>query len=90
MKNSEVVEAFFNRETGQSENRISSGDKLFSYNTCIAQWVGSKLLINTTKYSRTTSKLQGEISRKAGCQVGYLINVPRNTKDLNELYNEKV
>lgn len=90
MRNKEVVEAFFDRKTGQSLNRISSGDKLFSYDTCIAQWVGSKLLINITKYSKTTSRLQGEISRKAGCQVGYLGNVSKHTKDLNELYNEKV
>lgn len=63
MKNSEVVEAFLRK--GMANNSTgslhSTGTKLFSYATCIAEWEDKEwdndtLIINLTKYSVTSSK----------------------------------
>lgn len=56
MKNREVVEKFFNGECATGSNLFSTGTKLFSYQTCIAQWYRPYLVINKTRYSVTTSK----------------------------------
>ena len=58
MKNKQVCEEFFNHREACGSNLRSTGDKLFSYNTCIAQWDDNYLLLNETKYSTTTSKHQ--------------------------------
>lgn len=63
MKNSEVVEAFLRK--GMANNSTgslhSTGTKLFSYATCIAEWEDKEwdndtLIINLTKYSNTSSR----------------------------------
>lgn len=42
----------------------STGDKLISYETLIAEWRGGVLAINGAKYSATTSKQQGMLRRE--------------------------
>lgn len=37
MKNKEVVEAFLSSDVAVGSNLYSTGDKLFSYRTCIAE-----------------------------------------------------
>ena len=44
---------------------MSTGEKLYSYNTCIGQWVDNIIYINITKYSTTTTKLQNYLLYKA-------------------------
>lgn len=63
MKNSEVVEAFLRKEMANNSTGSlhSTGTKLFSYATCIAEWEDKEwdndtLIINLTKYSVTSSK----------------------------------
>lgn len=56
MTNQQVGERFLKGEKGKSLNMVSTGDKLFSYNTIVAQWVDDKMVLNSTKYSPTTSK----------------------------------
>lgn len=56
MTNKKVVEAFLNHEGAQSLNMYSTGKKLFSYNTVIAEFINGYLVGNSTNYSRTTSK----------------------------------
>lgn len=58
MKNSEVVEAFLKRRiaTNIGGSLSSTGTKLFSYATCIAEWSNNSLIINLTKYSVTSSR----------------------------------
>lgn len=56
MKNKEVVEAFLSGDVATGSNLRSTGYKLFSYRTCIAEWYDGYLLINITRYSNTTSK----------------------------------
>ena len=58
MRNSEVVEAFLKRRIAANigGSLSSTGTKLFSYATCIAEWSNGSLIINLTKYSITSSK----------------------------------
>lgn len=85
MKNIDVIIKFLNRTKASSSNGNlrSTGDKLFSYNTCIAQWVDDLLYINMTQYSPTTSKHRNMIFSiypvKTYTQV---VNVPINSHNL--------
>lgn len=54
--NIDVIEAFLNHENLGSLNLFSENDKLFSFDTCIAQWHMDELVINDTYYSSTMSK----------------------------------
>lgn len=56
MTNEQVVMNFWMHKAGKSLNMKSTGDKLFSYATCVAEWHDDTLYLNTTKYSVTTSK----------------------------------
>lgn len=58
MRNQDVVRKFMEREPASGSNLYSSGDRLFSYNTCIGEWRDNTILVNYTKYSRSTSKHQ--------------------------------
>lgn len=42
----------------------STGDKLISYETIIAEWRGDSVAITPRKYSRTTSKQQSMLNRE--------------------------
>lgn len=53
--NQDVVKSFLNGKIAKSLSMTSTGDKLYSYNTIIAQWHNNELIVNKTKYSRTTS-----------------------------------
>lgn len=60
MTNKEVVINFLNGKNAHSLNMRSENGRLYSYSTCIAEFIinglGKKtLLINKTKYSVTTS-----------------------------------
>lgn len=66
MKNEEVVIAFKRREKAESStgNLWSTGDCLYSYSTCIAEYSKEeKLYVNLTKYSTTTSHHQTLVKR---------------------------
>lgn len=55
----EVIFAFRKKQSGKGEHSVSSdGDRIFSYSTCIGEWYFDKVILNTTKYSPTTSKHQ--------------------------------
>lgn len=61
MRNEEVVIAFSHKEraTNSTGSLWSTGDCLYSYNTCIAEYdKEGKLYVNLTKYSKTTSNHQ--------------------------------
>lgn len=58
MTNREVIDKFLVGEPGKALNLYSTGKKLFSYFTCIAQYTGDGLIVNKTKYSVTTTKHQ--------------------------------
>ena len=84
MRNQEVISKFVNfAESAATANVRSIGDKLFNYETCIAQRHEGKIIMNATRYSVTTSKIQNylrsELSNKAVIEV---TSVPRGTCDL--------
>lgn len=60
MKNVDVIKGFVNGgKVGKGNSVSSTGDKLFSYSTIIAERIDGKVYVNPTKYSVTTSKAQG-------------------------------
>jgi len=90
ISNNEVIDNFLNKKFGFSGSSVSSKqDKLFSYNTIIAQWFDDTLLVNNTKYSSTTSKTQGRLIRSINNSTRWFTvdNIEMNTKNLNYLYN---
>ena len=70
MRNKEICEMFVNNENGKYNGKKSNsmwiskdGDKIFSYGTCLAQRLSNgTIVVNTTKYSVTTSKQQGYLN----------------------------
>lgn len=91
MKNQLVANHFILGGTATGSNFCTTGEKLFSYETTIAEWFNGKLLINPTKYSSSTSHHQ-TLLRKA--IIDYDIseevcvytqtNVPINTSSLKD------
>lgn len=66
MKNEDVIKAFRNREHANSYTGSlwSTGDCLYSYSTCIAEYnKNDNLYVNLTKYSVTTSRHQTLMKR---------------------------
>jgi hypothetical protein len=80
MTNEQVCNRFSERERGHSLNVTSTGRKLFSYKTVIAQWIDGKLVVNGTKYSPTTSKHSYYVRRYPHTVTSKC--VPINTYDL--------
>lgn len=79
MRTEQVISAFLRRETAHTPYReaplnglwawrgaslSSTGEKLISYETPIAEWHGGALAINSAKYSTTTSKQQNLLRRE--------------------------
>ena len=84
MRNQEVISKFVNfAESAATANVRSTGDKLLSYYTCIAQRHEGKIIVNVTRYSMTTSKLQGHVRWElSGYDVTEVTGVPRGTCNL--------
>ena len=90
MKNIKVIEAFINKKSGNSLNLHSNGNKLFSYQTCIAEWNEDVLLLNITKYSITTSKHLTYVLRCVPIYMDVikLNNIPKGAINLIKFYNK--
>lgn len=73
--NFEVAQSFWEKKGCQNNSMTSTGDRLFSYNTCILQRTSYGYTIgNLTKYSQTARKHQSIANvRKA---TYYVLNVP--------------
>jgi hypothetical protein len=91
MKNQDVIEAFvgYDIKPGIESHTgnlyiTMSGRKLMNYNTVLAQRVGNEIIVNSTKYSVTTSKIQTWLRGAAGAYVETTKHVPMNTQDLKE------
>ena len=82
MRNEEVVISFSRREKAKSSTGSlwSTGDCLYSYHTCIAEYsADGKLYINLTKYSTTTSHHQTLVNRHLFNKAHrFLYNIERN------------
>ena len=84
MRNQEVISKFVNfAESAATANVRSTGDKLFNYETCIAQRHEGKIIVNVTRYSVTTSKMQNYLlCELSGYDVIEVTSVPRGTCNL--------
>lgn len=84
MRNQEVISKFVNfAESAATANVRSIGDKLFNYETCIAQRHEGKIIVNVTRYSVTTSKMQNYLRRElSDYDVIEVTSVPRGTCNL--------
>lgn len=94
MNNKEVCKAFSYKEKATGSNLMSTGDKLFSYSTCIAEWDGAYLILNKTKYSTTTSKHQTYLYRAIhhtmlDMYIKEVDDVARGTSSLKQFINER-
>ena len=81
MRWKEVIDKFVCKQYSSGSNCMSIGEKLYSYNTCIGQWVGNVVYINTTKYSNTTTKLQNYLLaqiRARGLDIEIFNNIFKN------------
>jgi hypothetical protein len=65
LKNSDVIKAFLSGKYASTTNLHSYGDKLINYNTVIAEHTEAGLVINTSKYSVSTSKIQNVLLKEA-------------------------
>lgn len=95
MNYGDVITLFLHGEIGSSENLFSTGDKLFSYQTCIAERVkycdmNWNLLINDNYFSKTSSKHRNtlldavpRVSYKWGYNVIH-VNGEKNCKTLKK------
>lgn len=65
-RNIDVVNAFINGESKpKTKNLRIEGDKLFNYNTVIAERdCNGRILVNVTKYSRSTSTIQNMLMKE--------------------------
>lgn len=90
MTNQEVISKFVNfAESAATANVRSTGDKLFNYATCIAQRHEGKFIVNNTRYSVTTSKMQCYVRRElSGYDVIEVTGVPRGTCNLVPYINK--
>lgn len=61
----QVIDAFVKGLPERSANLNSTGQKLMSYNTVIADWSGGKIRINKQKYSQTTTTQTNALKRAA-------------------------
>ena len=84
MNNQQVINAFKQGRKGTSSNGNlrSTGDKLINYYTTIAQRLtNGKVIMNSTKYSVSTSKIQSWTRRTLDTYTE-VTDVPRGTSDL--------
>lgn len=82
MKQQELVEAFINGETAGTAKSLSiEGMQLIHYNTAIAERIGEKIILNYTRYSLATGKVQKMITDAVDpSRLVYVSSVPSDTR----------
>lgn len=82
--NQEIIREFCNNRYSKGQNgslRISDG-RLYSYNTCIGEYLDNNtILVNVTKYSKTTSMHQNLLVLYSNSRLT-IDNIERNTYKL--------
>ncbi len=64
-KNSDIINAFLNKkQANNGRNSLhTDGNRLYSYSTCIAEHYSDGIVINVSKYSKTTSDHLKELQK---------------------------
>lgn len=85
-KNEDIVKLFLEKKEGYGSSVYSSGKKLFSYTTCIAEWINKGLCINNTYYSNTTTRHTSLLYKNIGnsIKVYTAIKVPKGASKLED------
>lgn len=99
--NSEVAEAFVLGNAASNANMTSTGDRLFSYHTCIAESFLNRyneicFVVNHTRYSNTTTRHRNYVNDELYKLLlkGFIVvvkrvdDVPRGTQTLKQYYND--
>lgn len=84
MTNIQVIQSFISKRIGNSLHLYSDGRRLLSYNTCIAEYYNGSLIVNNTKYSRTTSRHKSTLLEVMSTNIPVInvLNVPIGTQSL--------
>lgn len=93
MKNIHVIEAFSDRLNARTTNLNSNGNYLVNYSTVLAQYDDGCIIVNMTKYSKSTSTIQNKLLERLTFDYGknYLVivdNVPMNARNLQDYVKE--
>jgi len=83
MTNQDVINAFVNGESASNRNMHTDGRKLWSYYTVIAQHTKDGFIMNDTRYSVSTSKVQS-YTRYTLRTYKSVYNVPIGEYDLTK------
>lgn len=99
--NREVAEAFVLGNPLANDNMTSTGDRLFSYHTCIAESFLNRyneicFVVNHTRYSNTTTRHRNYVNDEIYKLIlkGFIVivkrvdDVPRGTQTLKQYYND--
>lgn len=89
-RNGDVIDKFLSWDTDaySTANQWTYKDMLFSYNTLIAViGEGKDLYVTSTKYSTTTSKLQGQMKRQAELDAFNIHTIDQ--KELEEMVKDR-
>lgn len=99
--NREVAEAFVLGKAASNANMTSTGDKLFSYHTCIAESFLNRyneicFVVNETKYSNTTTRHRNYVYDELNKLLlkGFIVivkrvdDVPIGTQSLKQYCND--
>ena len=92
--NREIAEAFVLGNTSANANMTSTGDRLFSYHTCIAESFLNRY--NETRYSNTATRHRSYVYDELNKLLlkGFIVivkrvdDVPRGTQSLKQYYND--
>lgn len=99
LRNDEVIRRFFKNEECENRHLFARKGKLINYNTTLIQrdFITDIIYVNTTKYSVSTSKIQGYIERELHdlihnqgikTHIAYVDDVPISTHDLIRHFNK--
>ena len=91
MRNQEVAEMFVCGKPAKGSNMYTDGDKLFSWQTIIAQRTANGFIYNGCKYSVSTSRHQSHLrSALQGYRYTEITEgVSRGERDLTKYTNRK-
>lgn len=99
--NREIAEDFVLGNPSANANMTSTGDRIFSYHTCIAESFLNRyneicFIVNHTRYSNTTTRHRNYVNDEIHKLIlkGFIVivkrvdDVPRGTQFLKQYYND--
>jgi len=82
--NNDVIKSFVEHKANESTTLKSTGDCLYSYNTCISEFHDDVFVVNMTPYSVTSTKHRNTLLKliKNKYTILYLYDIPKNIQRL--------